>query len=154
MDGTMWIIEDTRQQAGKHRKKHEWWEQNGDELIRCKLPFGDYSLPPKVAIDTKANLTEIATNMCGAFKERRRFKDECVRARDCGCKLIFLVECGKEHMEDLFGISVMLGNGSTLKGVQFVMAMQTMSSRYGCEFELVKPSKCAQRINEILNGKE
>lgn len=150
----MWIIEDTRQQAGKHQKKHDWWKDNGDDLIRCKLPFGDYALPPKICVDTKANLMEIATNMCGAFKERRRFKDECVAAHDCGCKLVFLVECGAKNLDELFGKNIMLGNGKFIKGDQLVIAMKTMSSRYGCEFELVKPSECARRINEILNGKE
>lgn len=150
----MWIIEDTRQQTGKHQKKHNWWKTNGDTLIRCKLPFGDYALPPKVSVDTKANLTEIASNMCGAFRERNRFKDECVAAQKCGCKLVFLIECGKKSMDELFGTEITLGNGRIIQGDQLVIAMKTMSSRYGCEFELVKPSESAHRINEILNGQE
>jgi len=150
----MWIIEDTRQQAGKHKKKHDWWTSNGDELIRCKLPFGDYALPPKISVDTKANLTEIATNMCGAYKERRRFKDECVYAQQCGCKLVFLIECNKASVDDLFGIDIMLGNGRFIKGDQLAIAMMTMASRYGCEFQFAKPSESARRINEILNGRE
>ena len=150
----MWIIEDTRQQAGKHKKKHTWWTSNGDELIRCRLPFGDYALPPTVSVDTKANLTEIATNMCGAFREQRRFKDECKFAQECGCRLVFLIECSLNDEDDLFGMSIMLGNGRMIKGDQLAIAMKTMASRYGCEFQFAKPSKSAQRINEILNGKE
>ena len=150
----MWIIEDTRQQAGKHQKKHDWWSAHDTELIRCKLPFGDYALPPKVCVDTKANLMEIATNMCGAFKEQRRFKSECVAAHECGCKLVFLIECSQKKIDDLFGINIVLGNGKTIKGDQLVIAMETMASRYGCSFELVKPSECARRINEILNESE
>lgn len=150
----MVIIEDTRQQAGKHKKKHEWWQANGDELLRCKLPFGDYAFPPKIAVDTKANLTEIATNMCGSFKEQRRFKDECVRAQESGCMLVFLVECNLKSRDDLYEINIMLGNGREIKGDQLAIAMSTMENRYGCKFEFAKPSKAAQRINEILNGKE
>ena len=150
----MWIIVDTRQQAGKHKKKHTWWTSNGDELIRCRLPFGDYALPPTVSVDTKANLTEIATNMCGAFREQRRFKDECKFAQECGCRLVFLIECSLNDEDDLFGMSIMLGNGRMIKGDQLAIAMKTMASRYGCEFQFAKPSKSAQRINEILNGKE
>lgn len=150
----MIIIEDTRQQAGKHKKKHDWWQDNGDTLIRCKLPFGDYAFPPAIAVDTKANLTEIATNMCGSFAEQKRFKNECVRAREAGCMLVFLIECGLDAPKDLFGINIMLGNGREIKGDQLAIAMSTMESRYGCKFEFAKPSKAAQRINEILNGKE
>lgn len=150
----MWIIEDTRQQAGKHKVKHEWWTSNGDEIIRCKLPFGDYALPPKVSVDTKASLTEIATNMCGAFKERNRFKDECKYAQACGCRLVFLIECSVPSINDLFEMNILLGNKKIIKGEQLVIAMKTMSSRYGCEFMLVRPSECARRINEILNGKQ
>lgn len=150
----MWIIEDTRQQAGKHKKKHDWWSNNGDALIRCKLPFGDYCLPPKVSVDTKANLTEIATNMCGSFREQNRFKEECLHAQECGCRLVFLIECNKTSIEDLFGQKIMLGNGKFIDGDQLVIAMETMSSRYGCKFVFEKPSEAARRINEILNGKE
>lgn len=150
----MWIIEDTRQQAGKHKKKHDWWTGNGDELIRCRLPFGDYALPPKISVDTKANLTEIATNMCGPFKEQRRFKDECKAAQDCGCKLVFLIECSIADEDALFGMDIVLGNGKTIKGDQLAVAMKVMKSRYGCDFQFVKPSRSAQRVNEILNGEE
>lgn len=149
----MHIIEDTRQQAGKHKKKHEWWTSNGDELIRCQLPFGDYALPPDVSVDTKANLTEIATNMCGAFKEQRRFKDECKFAQSCGCRLVFLIETPVPEIDDLFGMTIILGNGKSIKGDQLAIAMKIMTSRYGCEFMLVKPSESARLINEILNGK-
>ncbi len=149
----MIIVEDTRQQAGKHKQKHDWWDTNGHQLIRCKLPFGDYALPPKVSVDTKANLTEIATNMCGSFREQRRFKEECKLAEECGCHLYFLIETGFTR-DMLFDKTIMLGNGKEIKGEQLVIAMDTMSSRYGCEFVLVKPSECARKINEILNGAE
>lgn len=150
----MYIVEDTRQQAGKHKTKHDWWQKNGDELIRCKLPFGDYAIPPAVSVDTKANLTEIATNMCGSYKEQKRFKDECIRARQYGCMLVFLVECGLKSRDDLYGTTIMLGNGREIKGDQLAMAMSTMESRYGCKFEFAKPSEAARRVNEILNERQ
>lgn len=40
------IVEDTRQQAGKHDAKHEWWGRNGFTLVRSKLAYGDYCLMP------------------------------------------------------------------------------------------------------------
>ena len=65
----MWIIEDTRQQKDKHTTKQAWFIDNHIQTIRCKLPFGDYALPPKVAIDTKKGLEEIAGNICGDREE-------------------------------------------------------------------------------------
>ena len=54
------VIEDTAQKAGKHDEKHEQFERAGIRLIRCKLPFGDYILPPAVSVDTKKGLSEVA----------------------------------------------------------------------------------------------
>ena len=105
----MWLIEDTRQQAGKHKIKHQWWTTHGDEVIRCKLPFGDYALPPEVSVDTKQDLTEIASNMCGTYNEKRRFREECKFAQTCGCELYFLIETDQvKEVDDLFGKRVRL----------------------------------------------
>ena len=59
------IIEDSRQQAGKHNIKHDWFSRHAVELVRCKLPFGDYAPVPPVSIDTKNSMDEIAGNICG-----------------------------------------------------------------------------------------
>lgn len=151
----MWLIEDTRQQVGKHKKKHEWWTAHGDQVIRCKLPFGDYAMPPKIAVDTKADLMEIATNMCGAFKEKRRFKDECKLAQACGCKLYFLIETAEvDEVDDLFGRKIRLGSGRYIAGDQLAVAMKTMSSRYGCLFLFCKKSESADYINTLLQWKK
>ena len=55
----MIILEDTRQQHGKHELKHNWWKANGVKVVRSKLVIGDYSFPPSVSVDTKASLMEI-----------------------------------------------------------------------------------------------
>ena len=84
------LIEDTRQQADKHCHKHQSFLTAGIEVVRCKLPFGDYALPPTVSVDTKASMDEIAANICG--KEHKRFINECKAAKAAGCQLIILVE--------------------------------------------------------------
>ena len=86
MDGV--LIEDTRQQKDKHDEKHEWWGAHGVRLIRSKLAFGDYSLPPVMAVDTKASIQELAYDIdC----DHRRFHDEITGARDAGVALVVLV---------------------------------------------------------------
>ena len=86
----MVIQEDTRQQAGKHDIKHAYFAENSVDLVRCKLPFGDYAPVPPVSIDTKNSMDEIAANICG--KEHMRFINEYKAAKSAGCQLIILVE--------------------------------------------------------------
>ena len=151
----MFLIEDTRQQAGKHKTKHEWWTAHGDQVIRCKLPFGDYAMPPVVAVDTKADLTEIASNMCGPYKEKRRFKDECKLAQLSGCDLYFLIETSEvEEVDDLFGRKIRLGSGRYIEGDQLAVAMKTMRERYGCIFLFCKKEESASYIKTLLTWKK
>jgi ribosome-associated protein len=154
----MWIIEDTRQQAEKHEIKHRYFDENEIELIRCKLPFGDYSLPPKVAVDTKKGLEEIANNICGAKTEHQRFKRECVLARDAGCKLVFLIE-NDDGIADISEVHLWKNprtpyNPKCVQGDRLEKAMRTMAERYGCEFLFCAYSETAKRIIEILRGNE
>ena len=150
----MWIIEDTRQQKDQHKKKHEWFEDNSINLIRCKLPFGDYSLPPKVAIDTKKGLDEIAGNICGDHNEHQRFKRECIAARDAGCKLIFLIE-NDIGISDLDQVHTWQNprtpfNPKCVQGPRLEKAMKTMAERYGCEFLFCDFTETAEKICEIV----
>ena len=86
----MIIQEDTRQKAGKHDLKHDFFQKTNIGVVRCKLPFGDYAPIPPVSIDTKEDMEEIAQNICGGKGEHQRFIRECKAARDAGCKLVIL----------------------------------------------------------------
>lgn len=154
----MWIIEDTRQQKDQHELKHKWFSENDVDLIRCKLPFGDYAIPPKVAVDTKKGLAEIANNICGARVEHQRFKRECVQARDAGCKLIFLIE-NDEGIADINQVHLWknprtIYNPKCVQGDRLEKAMKTMSERYGCEFLFCSFTETAKKIMEILENYE
>lgn len=145
------VIEDTRQKQDKHQAKHDYWDENGVAYIRCALPFGDYAPPPKVAIDTKQDIYEIGMNMCGNGKEKHRFANECKKARDAGCKLIFLIEDGHyKEIGDLYGKKIRLHNGMIIPGDQLAMAMHTMSGRYGCEFRFCSPTDAGEVIQKLL----
>lgn len=145
------ILEDTRQKIDKHALKNELWASEGDNIIRCKLPFGDYCLPPSVSVDTKADIVEICQNMCGSMKEKRRFAEEVKGARDAGCRLVFLIEdCRYNTIADLYGETIYLHTGQIIKGDQLATAMETMAARYGCEFEFCAPEEAGQRVKELL----
>lgn len=145
------IVEDTRQQANKHKVKHESFAADGDTVFRSKLLFGDYALPPSVAVDTKQDILEIAQNMCGSASEKRRFAKECHTARLCESKLVFLIEDGRfSHPKDLLTHTFRLHNGVEISGKQLATAMSVMAHRYGVEFRFCKPADAARIIKEIL----
>lgn len=145
------LIEDTRQKEHKHETKHRYWSSHGINVVRSALPFGDYMAVPKVAIDTKADIKEIAGNMCGNAREKKRFAEECKEARDCGCKLIFLIEDSKyKRIENLYDTTIYLHNGMVIPGEQLATAMFTMQGRYNCEFRFCDPKDAGQKIMELL----
>lgn len=145
------IIEDTKQKIGKHETKHKYWNEHGVHFIRSGLPFGDYIPAPKIAVDTKQDISEIGMNMCGAGREKHRFMEECKEAKNCGCKLFFLIEDKRyQCIEDLFGKQIFLHSGQVIPGDQLATAMFTMSFRYGCEFWFCDPKESARIIMELL----
>lgn len=152
----MYIIEDTRNKTGKHTIKNEHFADMGISVIRSKLPFGDYSIPPKIVVDTKKGLEEIAGNICGNRKEHERFKKECVNARDAGCKLVFLVEnnCGISSVDDVHTWinPNCIFHPECAQGDRLEKAMKTMQERYGCMFLFCSPEESAKKIIEILSG--
>ena len=152
----MKLIEDSRQQAGKHELKHAYWVANGDDILRCKLPFGDYALPPKVAVDTKENMSEIANNIGGA--EHRRFRDECKLAQEYDCQLYVLVE-NTEGIRSLEDVARWINprlqfSPKAISGARLCRAMQTMQSRYGVRFLFCRPEEAAAIINRLLEEGE
>ncbi len=152
----MYIIEDTRNKKDKHVKKNEAFEDMGINVIRCKLPFGDYSIPPKTAVDTKKGLEEIAQNICGTQKEHERFKRECISAKVAGCKLFFLVEneLGIKSINEVhtWVNPECIFHPQVVQGPRLEKAMKTMEDRYGCEFLFCSPEESAGIIVRILTG--
>ena len=147
------IIEDTRQKKDLHTVKHDYWDHEGINIIRCALPFGDYISAPTVAVDTKQNIAEIGANMCGSGREKHRFAEECKKARDACCRLIFLIEDAKYScINDLYGETIWLFNGQTIPGDQLATAMHTMAGRYGCEFRFCKPEEAGATVVKLLEA--
>lgn len=148
-----WLIEDSRQKANQHELKHTCFNEMGVQLIRCKLPFGDYTTIPPVSVDTKANMQEIANNI---GSDHVRFKKECVRAKEAGCQLIILVE-NTENITCVDDVHKWVNpdiiyRPKSITGERLEKAMKTMSERYGVRFEFCHPSQSAQRIMELLGN--
>lgn len=148
----MIIQEDTRQKIDKHDIKHQKFAELSVELVRCKLPFGDYAPVPPISIDTKENMDEIANNICG--KEHKRFINECKNARDAGCKLIILVE-NELGITDISQVHTwqnprVIYSPNCVQGARLQKAMQTISERYGVTFLFCHPNDSASIIKNIL----
>ena len=148
------LIEDSRQQRGKHEHKLKAWEEHGIEVYRCALPCGDYALPPAVAVDTKAGLAEIAGNIGGSTEEHERFRRELIRARDMGTHLYILVE-NTENVRCLMDVMRwvnprLLESPKAITGERLAKAMRTMEIRYGCNFVFCRPEEAACMIFNIL----
>lgn len=154
------IFEDTRQQAGKHGAKHAWWEEQGFSLVRTKLAFGDYCLPPAVAVDTKASLAELAYDI---DQDHARFRRELVGARDAGTRLFVLVE-NEDGVRDLAGLSRWVESPADfakrvhakrrIEGKRLARACATMQGRYGCSFLFCRPGEAAGVVTRLLMGGE
>ena len=152
----MYLIEDTRNQIGKHEIKHAAFDAAGDKLLRCKLPVGDYALFPRIAVDTKADMQEIAQNIGGTKAEHNRFREELKLAREYGCQLIILVE-NEDGIEELEQVQYwqnprLAYSEKAIQGPQLCRAMKTMQERYGVIFMFCRPSEAAGTIKELLRG--
>lgn len=148
------IIEDTRQQAGKHELKHEKWAAHGDTIHRCALPCGDYALFPVVSVDTKNSMQEIAQNIGGTNEEHARFRRELVKAKDNGCHLYILIENedGIRSVDDVarWWNPRLAESPRAITGERLCKAMHTMQERYGCTFVFCTPEQAAGMIYLIL----
>lgn len=150
----MVIIEDSRQQAGKHEAKHEYFMHNHTPFVRCKLAVGDYALPPAKAVDTKASMQEIAQNIGGGKEEHQRFIRELKLAQQLGTKLIILVE-NDDGIEDLEDVPRWRNprtdySPDCIQGPRLAKAMHTIQDRYGCLFLFCRPEEAGEMIVDLL----
>lgn len=163
----MILIEDTRNQIGKHKNIQQYCNRHGITLVRKCLAVGDYMLSEDgenpcgaVSIDTKENLLEIAKNVCSS--DHRRLKAECQRAKDLGIQLIFLIEevppYGRVDMWEVprwrssnqwhrYGDPMTLIDPKTLH-----KALKTMTAKYGVKFRFCTRRQSPVRVIKYLKG--
>lgn len=149
----MVILEDTRQQEGKHKNIENYFKQAGIRSERCCLYVGDYAIAndQKRAVDTKQDVMEIAKDILSADHER--FKRECIRAMEAGINLLILIE---EPLPDgglINWVAPKNAHGkpfSSVKGETLRRAMLTMTVKYGVRFRFCHPSQTGRIIAEYL----
>ena len=164
------IIEDTRQQAGKHEHIERWMREHGVEFaVRgSALPFGDYMVEgSNVSIDTKQSVQELAMDL---GRDHKRFVRELVRARDEGYRLVILIEehAAYNDRSKLYEwlprpcVSCRRCNPrrkdskcsrfrcKPMQGAALAQQMDTLEKKYGVKFEFCRRRDAARRICELL----
>ena len=153
----MVLLEDTRNQIGKHKNIEAYCRQAGIEIIRTKLLVGDYMLAGSegggISVDTKTlGVPELASN---CFQEHVRFRAECETAQKCGIQLIVLVEeslpGGRlENWRSPMGrdgLPLYRFDPSVLRKV-----LITMQERYGVRFRFCDGRSTGKVLIEYLKG--
>ena len=163
----MIILEDSRQQAGKHENIRQHFERVGVEIRRTKLFCGDYTLPTdqSICIDTKFGLQEVYGDLIG--RDHARFVRELDSAKECGITLVILVEePGIATVEDVrewrnprryqyFNRPQYLRpKRPPLPSWQLMKVMQTTADRHGCIWKFCAKPDTGRRIIGILTKEE
>ena len=150
----MVIQTDSREKARAIQKILAEFENQGIKHFVSKLPVGDYiNLDnPKVAIDRKQSLAEVAVNV---GQDHARFKRELERAQEYGIHLIFLVEHGGsiKTLEDVqnWNNPRLKEHPLALTGPRLYKIMLTMQNKYGIEWLFCDKSNTGKRIIELLS---
>ena len=123
-------------------------------LHRSKVVVGDYCLPPRVAVDTKRDMGEIAQNIGGSREEHERFIRECKLAKEIGTQLYILVE-NTEGINSLVDVHNWWNpreefSPNCIQGPRLEKAMRTIQERYGCIFMFCTPEEAAETIVDLL----
>lgn len=199
--GNVKLLEDVGQKANLHTKKNAYWLKHGIEVQRVGLPCGDYILvndkvqdvlerkaargisPKKmdflgtydICVDTKKDIQELVSDICG--KQHERFRDECCLARNNGIQLVVLVENDYQILSKRNNIVnhtihsldelhkwknprlFIYKKGkqaypTATRGITLQKACHTMSWKYGVRFEFCSSDEAGRKVIELLKGEE
>lgn len=146
---------DSREKARAIQKILAEFENQGIKHFVSKLPVGDYiNLDnPKIAIDRKQSLAEVAVNV---GQDHARFKRELERAQEYGIHLIFLVEHGGtiKTLEDVqnWNNPRLKEHPLALTGPRLYKIMLTMQNKYGIEWLFCDKRCTGKRIIGLLSA--
>jgi len=165
------LIEDTRQQEGKHKNVYQYCQRHNIEIVRQKLDVGDYMLGERqedgtvipvgnISCDSKVDLLELCKDTMSS--DHRRFRAECIRGQETGIQLFILVEeippFGRVDLWEVpkwrtsnewhrAGEPMTLADPRTFKKV-----LKTMTIKYGVQFRFCTRRQSPQRIMKYLKG--
>lgn len=148
----MVILEDTRQQPGKHKNITAYLDKTGIPWARQALYVGDYMIANdgSRAVDTKQDVLELIMDMHG---DHDRFKNECKRAQEAQISLLVLIE-EELPAEGLSGWKAPLNaKGEPLTRADpeaLRKALITMTAKYGVRFRFCSSRSTGRVLVEYL----
>jgi hypothetical protein len=153
----MVLLEDTRNQPGKHKNIHAYCQQQGIEIVRTKLLVGDYMLAGSegggISVDTKTlGVPEIASNV---FQSHDRFRRECETAQKCGIQLIVLIEEALPGGRLDNWVSPLDRSGKPrykFDPAVLRKVLITMQEKYGVRFRFCDGRSTGKQLIEFLKG--
>ena len=155
------LQEDTRNKKGLHDAKNGYWSDNGVDVVRSKLVVGDYALAPKISIDTKQSLQELATDL---YQQHDRVRKECELAQRIGTLLVVLVETDHpvrclddlerwvEPDDELARRSKGGRAAKRLTGYPMARICRTMTEKYGVGWAFCAPEDAGREVLEIIGA--
>ena len=163
---------DTRERPKELARILKQFDRLDVNYFKSKLYVGDYmSLDnPRLVIDRKKDLLELCGNVT---QQHERFRDELIRAKEHGIKLIVLCEHG-EGIQELTDVIFwenprlkeadwVMRDGHPVKelkypkattGEQLFKSLCTITDRYDVEFRFCSKDQTGMEIVKILGGKK
>lgn len=148
----MIIQVDTREQKFEHVTN--FFDEHNIKWVKSKCIVGDYwNLDnPKIVVDRKKDLQEVAGNVC---QQHDRFVRELELANDLGIKLIVLIE--ENSIKSLQDVPKWYNwrrrkNPKAITGKTLWKIMSTMQDKYGVEWRFTTKNNCGKDIIKILEG--
>ena len=152
----MILIEDTRQQKGKHNNVHKYCDSQGIEIYPLTLTVGDYMLGEvqngKVvpignrAIDTKFALIELAGDLS---KDEQALDKKYRKCYEQGIKLIVLIE---EPFGSIQEIASWKNPHGFVNGRKLLDKMHRLKMMYGIDFMLRDKKRTGETLIKLLKG--
>ena len=143
--GKFIIQSDSREQ--KNGEVLEYFDLIQQPYFVSKVYAGDYInfSRPKVAIDLKKDLLELANNL---GKDHARFLREVLRVKnEMRCDLVVLI---REPLQSLEQVKEWSNPRSQVKGETLYKIMRTMTERYGVLWRFCSRENAGQKILSIL----
>lgn len=141
----MIIQVDSREQ--KNGEVLDYFKRIGQKFFTCKVHAGDYIdfKSPKVAIDLKGSLDEVAMNL---GKQHSRFMSEIARCKyEMKCDFVVLI---REPLNSLEEVKKWESKRGVMKGETLYKMMKTMAERYKVVWRFCTRDNAGEKIIKIL----
>lgn len=154
------IIVDTREKPRAIVKILEHFDAHGAEYRKEKLEYGDYMIEngPKISVDRKQNIAELAKN---CTRESERFRREMDRAAADGARLVILVEQNRYQdrgewiqVKDISDLMRWSSPHTMVRGEKVYRVLYSWRSKWPIDVIFCDKRSTGRMILEILNSED